>query len=159
RGNRHRDAARRASSNGPARAGRFHRARHLPVRHAGAARGFGGFQVSAVPVVGEVCRGRLARPQDATRFLRLSRRKAGADTLNGYPTTNDRTGRERPVPEVRTFPSLTCALMQQRPGGRVRYRALPAAPPTARTIRADGCRGRPGTPPLCCKTAAPPPRN
>ena len=41
RGDRHRDAARRASSDGAARACRFHRARHLPLGHAGAARGPG----------------------------------------------------------------------------------------------------------------------
>ena len=40
-------------------------------------------QVPAVPAAGEICRGRLARPQDPARLLRLSRRKAGADALSG----------------------------------------------------------------------------
>ena len=51
------------------------------VGDAGAARGPGRFQIPAVPAAGEICRGRLARPQNAARFLRLPRRKAGADAL------------------------------------------------------------------------------
>ena len=43
--------------------------------------GLGGFQIPAVSAAGEICRGRLARPQDAARLLRLSRRNAGADAL------------------------------------------------------------------------------
>ena len=43
--------------------------------------GLGRFQIPAVPAVGEIRRGRLARPQDAARLLRLSRRKAGADQV------------------------------------------------------------------------------
>ena len=37
-----------------------------------------------VPAAGEICRGRLARPQDAARLLRLPRREAGADQIVGY---------------------------------------------------------------------------
>ena len=69
-------AARRQPSDGPARARRFHRPRHLPVGHAGALRRPGRLQVSPVSAAGEVRRGRLARPQDAARLLRLPRREA-----------------------------------------------------------------------------------
>ena len=44
--------------------------------------GLADFEVSAVPAAREICRGRLARPQDAARLLRLSRRKAGADAIS-----------------------------------------------------------------------------
>ena len=54
----------------------------VPVGDAGAARRPGGFQIPAVPAAGEIRRGRLARPQDAARLLRLSRREAGADALS-----------------------------------------------------------------------------
>ena len=67
---------------GPLRARRFHRPRHLPVGHAGAVRGPGGFQIPALPAAGEIRRGRLARPQDPARLLRLSRRKARSDAIN-----------------------------------------------------------------------------
>jgi len=43
--------------------------------------GLADLQVSAVSAIGEVCRGRLARPQDPARLLRLSRRQAGPDTV------------------------------------------------------------------------------
>ena len=43
--------------------------------------GLADFEIPAVPAAGEIRRGRLARPQDAARFLRLPRRKAGADAL------------------------------------------------------------------------------
>jgi 3-hydroxyacyl-CoA dehydrogenase len=36
---------------------------------------------TALPAAGEIRRGRLARPQDQARLLRLSRRPAGADAL------------------------------------------------------------------------------
>ena len=44
-------------------------------------RGPFGFEVSPLPAPGEICRSRVARPQDTARVLRLSRRKAGADAL------------------------------------------------------------------------------
>ena len=78
------DKAMRLGANhpdGPARAGRLHRPRYLPLRHAGAVRGPRRFQVSALPAAGEIRRGRLARPQDPARLLRLPRREAGPDTL------------------------------------------------------------------------------
>ena len=75
---------------GPARARRLHRARHLPVGHAGAARGAGRQQIPAVPAAGEIRRGRLARPQDAARLLRLPRRKAGADALSRLAPAHSR---------------------------------------------------------------------
>ncbi len=81
-GDRHRHAARRASSDGPARARGLHRPRYRAVGDADAARGPGGFQIPPMPAAGEIRRGRLARPQDAARLLRLPRRKAGADALN-----------------------------------------------------------------------------
>ena len=80
-GDRYGDAARRAPSDGPAGACRLHRSRHLPVGDAGAARGAGGLQVPALPAAGEIRRGRLARPQDPARLLRLPRREAGPDAL------------------------------------------------------------------------------
>ena len=43
--------------------------------------GLAGFEIPAVPAAGEICRSRLARPQDPARLLRLSRREAGADAL------------------------------------------------------------------------------
>ena len=49
----------------------------MQVLHEGA----GGFEVSAVSVAGEICRGRLARPQDPARLLRLPRRQAGPDAV------------------------------------------------------------------------------
>ena len=80
-GDRHRHAARRAPSDGAARARRLHRPRHLPVGDAGAARRPRGLEVPSVSAAGEIRRGRLARPQDAARLLRLSRPEAGADAL------------------------------------------------------------------------------
>ena len=44
--------------------------------------GLGRFQVSPLPAAGEIRRGRLARPQDPARLLRLPRREAGADALS-----------------------------------------------------------------------------
>ena len=41
-------------------------------------------EVPAVPAAGEICRGRLARPQDPARFLRLPRRQAGPDALSRH---------------------------------------------------------------------------
>ena len=49
---------------------------------AGAVRGPGGFQIPPLPAAGEVCRSRLAGPQDRPRFLRLSRRASGADAVD-----------------------------------------------------------------------------
>jgi 3-hydroxyacyl-CoA dehydrogenase len=69
RGDRHRHETRRQPSDGPARAGRLHRPRYLPLGDAGAARGSGGFQVPAVPAAGEVRRGGLGRPQGQARLL------------------------------------------------------------------------------------------
>src|ERR1700748_3187921 len=54
----------------------------MPVDHAGAARGAGRFQIPAVPAAGEICRSRLAWPQDPARLLRLPRRQAGPDALS-----------------------------------------------------------------------------
>ena len=68
------DEARRQPSDGPARARRLHRPRHLPLGHAGAVRGPGRQQVPALPAAGEIRRGRLARPQGQARLLRLPRR-------------------------------------------------------------------------------------
>ena len=81
RGDRCRDEARRPPSDGAAGTGRLHRAGYLSVDHAGAARGPRRFQVPAVPAAGEIRRGRLARPQDPARLLRLSRRQADPDAL------------------------------------------------------------------------------
>ena len=80
-GDRHRHAARRQPPDGPAAARRLHRPRHLPLRHAGAARGSGGFEIPPLPAAGEIRRGRLARPQDPARLLRLPRRAPGADAV------------------------------------------------------------------------------
>ena len=55
----------------------------VPLGHAGAARGARRHQISALPAAGEICRGRLARPQDAARLLRLSQRHADPDALIG----------------------------------------------------------------------------
>ena len=44
-------------------------------------RGPGRFQVPPLPAAGEIRRGRLARPQDQARLLRLPRREAGPDAL------------------------------------------------------------------------------
>ena len=71
---RHLDEARRQPPDGAARARRLHRPRHLPRDHERAARGAGRHQVPPLPAAGEVRRGRLARPQDPPRLLRLSRR-------------------------------------------------------------------------------------
>ena len=38
-------------------------------------------EIPAVSAAGEICRGRLARPQDPARFLRLPRRQAGSDAV------------------------------------------------------------------------------
>ena len=78
------DKAMRMGANhpmGPLRACRLHRPRHLPLGHAGAVRGPRRLQVPALPAAGEVRRGRLARPQDAARLLRLPRREAGPDAV------------------------------------------------------------------------------
>ena len=61
---------------GPLGARRLHRPGYLPVDHAGALRGTCRQQVPPLPAPGEVCRGRLARPQGQARLLRLSRRDA-----------------------------------------------------------------------------------
>ncbi|MDA9417558.1 hypothetical protein XI07_24750 [Bradyrhizobium sp. CCBAU 11445] len=37
-----------------------------------------------MPAAGEICRGRLARPQDPARLLRLPRRQAGSDALRRF---------------------------------------------------------------------------
>jgi 3-hydroxybutyryl-CoA dehydrogenase len=66
---------------GPARTRRFYRARHVPRDHAGAPRGARRQQVPALPAVGQICRSRLARPQNEPRVLRLPRRKAGPDPV------------------------------------------------------------------------------
>jgi 3-hydroxybutyryl-CoA dehydrogenase len=51
RGDRHRDAARRQPSDGAAGARRFHRPRHLPVDHAGAARGLADSKYRPCPLL------------------------------------------------------------------------------------------------------------
>src|SRR6185312_10960145 len=66
---------------GPAGAGGFHRARYVPVDHAGAVRGAFGFQVPAVPAAGEVCRGRVAGTEDQPRVLRLHGHAAATDAV------------------------------------------------------------------------------
>ena len=76
-------AAWRQPPNGSARTCRLHRSRHLPVRHAGALRGPGGFEIPPLPAAGKIRRGRLARAQDPTRLLRLPRGKARTDALSG----------------------------------------------------------------------------
>ena len=43
--------------------------------------GLADFEVPALSAAGEICRGRLARPQGQARLLRLSRRDAGSDPL------------------------------------------------------------------------------
>ena len=43
--------------------------------------GLADFEIPAVPAAGEIRRGRLARPQDPARLLRLSRRETGADEV------------------------------------------------------------------------------
>ena len=68
---------------GPLQLADFIGLRHLPVDHAGALRGAGGFQVPPVPAAGEVRRSRLAGAQDPTRVLRLPRRGACADKVRG----------------------------------------------------------------------------
>ena len=45
--------------------------------------GLADFEVPPMPAAGEICRGRLARPQDPARLLRLPRRDPGADALGG----------------------------------------------------------------------------
>ena len=47
--------------------------------------GSGGFEIPSLPAAGEIRRGRLARPQDPARLLRLPRRAPGADALTGEP--------------------------------------------------------------------------
>src|SRR6185437_6693787 len=64
-------------------------------RHAGAARGAGGFQISALSAPGEICRGRLARPQDPERLLRLPRRGSRADALTNRSGGSDLSRSER----------------------------------------------------------------
>ncbi len=54
----------RQPSNGAARTRRFHRPRYLPLHHAGALRGSRGLQISSLSATGEICRSRLAWPQD-----------------------------------------------------------------------------------------------
>ena len=46
--------------------------------------GLADFEVPAVPAAGEICRGRLARPQDPARLLRLPRRQAGSDAVSRH---------------------------------------------------------------------------
>ena len=60
----------------------------MSVGHAGAARRTCQFKISPLPVAGEICRGRLARPQDAARLLRLSRRRACSHALNHRTVKN-----------------------------------------------------------------------
>ncbi len=83
RGHRQGHAARREPPDGPAGARRLHRPGYVSLGDAGALRGPGGLQVSPLPAAREVRRGRLARPQDQARLLRLSRRRPGADEV-GY---------------------------------------------------------------------------
>ncbi len=52
------------------------------VGDAGALRRPVGLQVPPLPAAGEIRRGRLARPQDQARLLRLPRREAGPDALS-----------------------------------------------------------------------------
>ncbi len=68
--------------NGSARARRLHRPRCLSVGDAGAVRGPVGFEIPAVPAARQIRRGRVARPQDASRLLRLPRRETGSDALS-----------------------------------------------------------------------------
>jgi len=83
------DMARRQPSDGSAGIGRLHWSRHLFVDHAGAVRGPGGQQIPAVPAVGEVCRGRLAGPEDRSRLLRLHGDPAAPDPVAGTGSRRD----------------------------------------------------------------------
>ena len=56
----------------------------MQVLHEGLAE----LQVPAVPAIGQIRRGRLARPQDPPRLLRLPRRKAGPDALTSPAFVN-----------------------------------------------------------------------
>src|SRR5262249_59142395 len=95
---RYRHAARRAPPDGPARTRRFHRTRYLPLGHAGAARRSRGLEVPAVSAAGEIRRGWLAWPQDATRVLRLSRRPPPAAALPHDPEKRGMTIRRKVIP-------------------------------------------------------------
>jgi hypothetical protein len=72
----------REPPDGAAGTGGLHRARYLPGDHERPARRAGRHQIPPLPAADQVCRGRLAGPQDAARLLRLSWRDAGADALN-----------------------------------------------------------------------------
>jgi 3-hydroxybutyryl-CoA dehydrogenase len=78
---RHGDEAGCQPPDGAARAGRLHRLGHVPLDHAGALRGLVRQQVPALSAAGEVCRGRLVRPQDQPRLLRLQRHPAASDAV------------------------------------------------------------------------------
>ena len=66
------DTAMRLGANHPMGAAatrRFHRARHVPCRDAGVARGIGRFEVSALSAARQIRRGGLARAKNSTRLL------------------------------------------------------------------------------------------
>jgi 3-hydroxyacyl-CoA dehydrogenase len=60
-------------------------------------------QVPALPAAGEICRGRLAGPQDPARLLRLPRRDPGPDTLTDLNDIRAHTMSEGDV-YLRSFP-------------------------------------------------------
>jgi 3-hydroxybutyryl-CoA dehydrogenase len=75
------DATFEASKEFVAKVGKTIAARHLPVGDAGAARGARRFEIPAMPALGEICRGRLARQEGRARLLRLPRGQARPDAL------------------------------------------------------------------------------
>ena len=85
---RHGAQARGQPSDGPVRARRFHWVGHLPFDHAGGPWRIGGQQIPALPAPREVCRSRVAGPQDRPRVLRLL----------GHPTQAHKVGCFSPSP-------------------------------------------------------------
>jgi hypothetical protein len=71
----------RQPPDGPAGARRLHRPRYGALDHERALRGPGRLQVPALSALGEVRRGRLARPQGQPRLLRLPRRSPRPDAI------------------------------------------------------------------------------
>ena len=78
---RHHHAARRQPSDGPFPACRLHRPRHVPRRSCRCCTRALRIRIPPLPALCEIRRGRLARPQDPARLLRLPRRSPGADAV------------------------------------------------------------------------------